>query len=132
MSEKFFEVDTEAFKKFLSELGFTQLDCPGEIVYVRHHHKSRSLMVKVYTTIPPRRKKARACGSDAVRIAAVFDNGIRDFGIGRFPRVYRRVPDHLMTKEEQQKFFFDRVLKRMRIAYKRCNDWLKAKKKNNL
>lgn len=124
MTEKFFEFNSEAFLDFLSSKGFKKIENSGEIVYARSHDKFPFLKIKIYTTISG--TSVRRSGSDAIRIVAIFDNGQRNFGIGKFPRIYRRAPEHLSI-EEKNKFLFERVLLRLREAYARCNQWLKEK-----
>lgn len=122
MSLRFVELDTIAFENFLATKGFIRTVVHNEVVYVRHHERFRHLMVKVYTTIRDDNRQTRQCGADAIRVAAVFDNETRSFGIGAFPRVFRSAPVDLPETARQQ-YVFDRVLLRMRMAYKRCTDW---------
>jgi len=122
MAEKFFAIDPQALIRFLESCGFKQLDIPGEKVYVRHHHACQHLMVKVYTTITSM-GVIRECGADAIRVCAIFDNGERNFGVGKFPPIHRKAPDDLST-EEKHKILFGRVYEKMRDAYKRCNEWV--------
>lgn len=129
MSDRFVTLDKEAFEKFLLEKGFTKTETTNEVVFVRKHHKVPELQVKVYTSIAVGRKQSRECGDDAIRVVAVWDNGQRSFGVGKFPRVYRTAPLD-MTDSERQQHVFDRVLVRMREAYARCNEWIKQHKQS--
>lgn len=124
MSETYFEMDSKAFEDFLKSCGFTRTVQHNEVVYFRLHHKLPHLMVKIYTTISDNSQTSRSRGADAIRIVAVFDNGERSFGVGKFPRVYRRAP-HDLSQADKQKLLHERTYNRMRDAYARCNEWLK-------
>lgn len=124
MANIYTELNAAAFENFLQSHGFQRVDTRTEIVYIRRHHRYQHLIVKVYTSLSPDASIARSCGSDAIRVVAIFDNGQRSFGVGKFPRVYRSAP-HDLSFEDRQAYVFNKALERMRDAYARCNEWLK-------
>lgn len=128
MSERFVKLDSVTFFAFFTAHGFERLpktrNSGEEVVFIRRHNHNRNLMVKVYSSVKDGAGEARACGADAIRIVAIFDNGQRSFGVGKFPRIYRTAPPD-MEDDERQVHVQKRVLDRMREAYARCNEWLK-------
>lgn len=123
MAEKYFELEPTELENFLKGLGFERTTQHREVVYVRRHHICPTLFVKIYTSISTE-NQVRERGSDAIRICSVFDNGEKSFGVGAFPRIYRKAGEHL-TKEEKTSLLFDRIRVRLREAYARCNEWSK-------
>lgn len=123
MADKYYAFNPDNFENFLASKGFGPTNHHYEIVYVRRHHKCPHLFVKVYTTISVDRG-TRASGADAIRVVAIFDNGQRSFGVGKFPKIYRKAPEEI-SEAEKQNLLFERVLVRMREAYARCNEWCK-------
>jgi hypothetical protein len=118
--QRFVEVNSERMEAFLQSKGFERTTFGDEVVYFRKHDKYPKLQVKVYTSIRIGSSAARGCGADAIRVVAIFDDGKKSFGVGKFPRVYR-------TGTEEG--VFERTLLRMKEAYQRCNDWLKIQRR---
>jgi len=112
----FVSVPAQAIEDFLKSKGFTRTLCRNEVVYVRAHDRCPDLKVKVYTSIRTGAGSARNCGKDSIKVCAVFDDGRRSFGVGRFPRVHRTGSTRAVL---------ERTLERMRAAYARCSQWLR-------
>ena len=119
MPNHYINLDAAKFETFLQSKGCHRLVMErhgDEVVYVRAHDKAKFLFIKIFTSIKEGETTARECGGDAIRVVCIFDNGTRNFGIGKFPRVYRTG-----SQEKVQ----ERTLDRMRDAYARLNEWLK-------
>jgi hypothetical protein len=108
------EVDSDQFKAFLVAQGFSESIAHNEVVFVKRYEAYPELMVKVFTSIKIGEDTARDCGSDAIRVVAVFDNNIKSFGIGKFARVYRTT---------SQESVHQRTLSRIEEAFARCKEW---------
>ncbi len=121
MTKRFVEVPTEAIENFLKEKGFVPEVQGREIVYAFKHLKNPSLFVKVYTSIRVGEEVARGCGSDAIRIVAIFNDGKRSFGIRKCQRVYRT---------GSVKLVLARLHERMQEAYGCLNEWRKKQRNN--
>lgn len=118
MPERYIEVDRTQFENFLSSKGFSQSIVNKEIVYSRPHADNQNLFVRVYTSISTDNSVARTVGSDAIRVVCVLDNGIKSYGIGKFPRVYRT---------GSQESVHARTYERILSAFQRCDEWLKER-----
>src|SRR5579863_4810867 len=116
MASRYIELDSAAFEEFLSSKGFERSVQCNEVVYSRAHNSCKWLRVKVYTSITDGQAIARSVGSDAIRVCAAFNNGKRNFGVSKQPRVYRTGSQSLIQS---------RTYQRMRDAYQSCTDWLK-------
>lgn len=116
MTKRFIEVDANDFEDFLKSKGFARAIQKEEIVYVMQHKRHPYLYIKVYTSLGVGDDVARECGSDCIRIVAIFDNGRKSFGLYKGQRVYRT------GSQEKVK---ERTLVRMRESYARCNEWMK-------
>lgn len=117
MTARYIELDAATFEQFLASKGFERSVQHNEVVYSRAHNNCKDLKVKIYTSITDGSSVARAGGGDAIRVCAVFANDIKSFGVAKQPRVYRTGSQELIQT---------RTLERMRAAYKRCSEWLKA------
>lgn len=115
----FVEVPADKMFDMLEAAGFSR--CEGrsrrEIVYARAHDLDPTLKVLVYTSIAADQATARACGSDAIRVAAIGERGERSWGIAKLPRIHRTG-----TVEG----VLERTLARMREAYARLNRFRKG------
>jgi hypothetical protein len=113
----FVSVPAETFFAFLSGKGFVR--CPDgrrsrrEVVYERTNHNDGRYKVLVYTSIATGRARARACGKDAIRVVAIFEDGKGySRGAAKTKRVFRTG-----TVEG----VLERTYQRMREAYAACN-----------
>jgi len=109
------EVNAASMEQMLQKCGFNRSTTGKEVVYIRRH-KNPNILIKVYTSIPLEASKARGCGKDAIRVVVIYDNGNRNFGIAKLPRVYRT---------GTEKDVLERTYKRMRDAYMLANKWNK-------
>ena len=116
MATHYVPVSREAIEGFLKSKHFERTVQRTEVVYVFRHLKNPSVVVKVYTSLRDGERLARGCGEDAIRVATVFDDGFKAFGVGRFPKVLR-------TGSEQS--VLDRVYSRIREAYLRGSDFIR-------
>jgi len=121
MTDRYIEIDSSQFETFLSDKGFVKSVQHHEVVFTRQHKNNPNIHIRVFTSIRAGQDQksqdtARARGTDAIRIAAFFDNGERSFGVYKGPRVYRT---------GSQEKVHERTLERMREAYQRCTDWIK-------
>jgi hypothetical protein len=116
MSNSFIEVPAADIEQFLSARGFTRTICYQEVVYERRLPLNTDVVIKVYTSIRVGRNVARGNGRDSIKVATVFQNSYKSFGIGRFPHVHRVGDvDGVLT----------RMLERICDALERGNQWVK-------
>ena len=108
-------VPAATIEEFCQSKGFSRTVQGNEVVYVRSSRVNPDVKIKVYTSIRTGEAAARRRGKDSIKVCAVFDDGRRSFGIGRFPRVHR-------TGSPQA--VLDRVLDRLRKAAARANEWI--------
>lgn len=105
------------FFEMLALAGFNHydLDSPDrEIVFYRQHTFNPDYIVKVYTGFS--QVQQRGCGKDAIRVCAVY----KDSGLCKLPRVYR-TGKPMASDEDNQVALQERVLSRMRDAWRACN-----------
>jgi hypothetical protein len=128
MSPRFVEVSSEKLEGFLVSKGFRRDVQSHEVIYIRDHHIDSNVKVKVYTTLSVGARQARSCGSDAIRVVTIFDNGRgKSFGVGKFPKLLRTAPAGL-SDEARVQVLLDRLYERMREAYARANEFVKESK----
>jgi hypothetical protein len=108
-------VPAQAIEDFCEAKGFTRTTQRNEVVYVRASRRNPDVKIKVYTSIRAGRSTARGNGKDSIKVCAVFDNGRKSFGIGRFPRVHRTGSTEAVLA---------RVLERLMAAAARANEWI--------
>jgi hypothetical protein len=108
-------VAADKIEDFLKAKGFSRSVYYNEVVYSRDHDENPNIKIKVYTSIRVGQTVVRGCGADSIKICTVFDDGQTRRGVGKFPHVLR-------VGSEQE--VLDRMLGRMRQAYKRGSDWL--------
>jgi len=108
-------VPAQTIEDFLSSKGFSRTVQYKEVVYVRASQRNPDVKIKVYTSIRVGRSSARARGKDSVKVCAVFDNGRKSFGVGKFPRVHRTGSPEAVL---------ERVLERIMQAAARANEWI--------
>jgi hypothetical protein len=113
------EVPAERLRKELTDHGFELLVPVGrEEVYARRHHRDRSFVVKVYSSIARGAGTARSCGSDAIRVVVVRETTDgRIVGIWKGTRIHRSGSVDAVIK---------RMLDRMREGYGFVNERLKG------
>jgi len=116
MASRYVEVRREIIEGFLQSKHFERSVQATEVVYLFRHLKDPRVLVKVYTSLRVGSRYTRRCGEDAIRVATVYDDGQRSFGVGRFPKVLR-------TGSEQ--LILDRVYSRIREAYLRGSDFIR-------
>lgn len=112
---RYVAVPASDIENFLQSKGFHRTTHCSEVVYIRKHSKDPRILVKVYTSIRAGEQLVRRSGADAIKVAAVYDDGRKSFGVGRFPRILRTGSTEAVLK---------RMLQRMRDAYARCNEWV--------
>lgn len=116
MAARYVVVSRETIEDFLRSKHFERTVQATEVVYVFRHQRDPRVVVKVYTSIRDGARNARGRGEDAIRVATVFDDGQRSFGVGKFPKVLR-------TGSEQ--LILDRVYSRVREAYLRGSRYIR-------
>ncbi len=110
----FVQLDANAFTTFLADKGFTRTQSNDEVVYWKRAECNPDLMIKVYTSISLDSARARACGSDAIRVCCIFFARGKDFGICKLPRCHRTT-----SLESIQ----ERVLLRINEAEAKAKEW---------
>ncbi len=115
---QYVEMDKNSFLSYLNFHKFIQdVNAYGnELVYKRYSSRNPNVVIKVYTSIA-KSGTQRTNGNDSIKVAVVFDNGKRAFGIGKFPPVFR------VTDTDS---IIDRVHSRILDATKRANEWIDA------
>jgi len=116
MTSRYVEVSRETIEGFLRSKHFERTVQATEVVYVFRHRRNPRVLVKVYTSLRDGARTVRGCGEDAIRVATVFDDGQRSFGVGKFPKILR-------TGSEQ--LILDRIYSRIREAYLRGSDFIR-------
>jgi len=112
----FVQVDPQALFSALESCGFARcISNHSEVSYERKH-KNDNFKIIVFTSITEDSKKARGCGSDAIRVIAIQRN-VK--GKLYSKRVYR------VTSQET---VIERTIERAREAYKAINEILKGGK----
>ena len=116
MASRYVVVSRETIEEFLRSKHFERTVQVTEVVYVFKHQRDPRVVVKVYTSLRDGARNARGRGEDAIRVATVFDDGQRSFGVGKFPKVLRTGSEQLVL---------DRVYSRIREAYLRGSDFIR-------
>ena len=137
MAAEFVEIPALAFEQRLLAAGFEpDLDARGnEVVYRRAHARCKHLSVKIYTTLPQRGAVARECGTDAIRVVAVFEKkpsyeGERHVSFGIFKsRPVHRSGSPKLAPEARIAAVLERTIERAREAYAACNEHCKGDKR---
>lgn len=116
MSTSFVPVPAATLEGFLRSLRFERTVRYNEVVYERRSARNPSVVMKVYTSIRQGDSLVRASGKDAIRVCVVFDDGVRSFGIGKFPpvprvhsvdSVLRRLRERLVAASERGREWMD-------------------------
>jgi hypothetical protein len=111
----FVAVPAEKLEGFLQSEQFSRTVQGNEVVYVRKSARNPDVQLKVYTSIRVGQTSVRAAGKDAIRVCAVFDNGRKSFGVGKFSPVLRVASvESVLT----------RLKERLNEAKKRANEWI--------
>jgi hypothetical protein len=116
MASRYVVVSRESIEGFLRSKHFERTVQATEVVYLFRHRRDPRVVVKVYTSLRVGARTARGRGEDAIRVATVFDDGQRSFGVGKFPKILR-------TGSEQ--LILDRMYSRIREAYLRGSDFIR-------
>jgi len=92
MTSRFVDVPAAAIRERLAEAGFALLPASrGEEVYTRTHKVDARYTIKVYSSIQRGADAARGCGTDAIRVVALFTPRDKTYPIFKSARVYRRM-----------------------------------------
>jgi hypothetical protein len=113
------EVPADAIESFLQEKGFSCYVQNQEVVYERAHNEDPAVKVLVYTSIRTGDVQARRRGKDSIKVCTVVKGRQKTYGIGKFPRIHRTGSPEAVL---------DRMLQRMREAYKRGTQWIREQK----
>jgi hypothetical protein len=114
-------VPAATIEDFLQAKGLERSVYYNEVVYTQTHGDNPNVKIKIYTSIRVGQAAVRACGADSIKIATVYDDGAKRFGVGKFPHVLR-------VGSEQE--VLDRITERMAAAYKRGSEWLSQQQTN--
>lgn len=123
MAATYVEVPAADFEARLQAAGFTREIQGSEVVYRRVHARCQHLSVKIYTSLPANGGDVRACGSDAIRVVAVFEKAGTEarraisFAIYKGKRVHRAGSIEAVLT---------RTIDRAREAYAACNEFCKG------
>lgn len=115
MGASYVEVPAQAIEGLLAGMKFERKVQREEVVYERRSSRNPDVVMKVFTSIRVGRSAVRGCGKDSIKVAVVFDNGRKQFGIGRFSPVFR------VASVES---VLSRLRERMVEATKRANEWI--------
>jgi hypothetical protein len=119
VSARFVAVPASAIRERLAAAGFHLIPSPsGEEVYERSHDRDARYTVKVYSSIHRGAAEVRECGSDAIRVVAIFADS-------KFHWPARVVPIFKATRVHRAgtvDAVLDRMIERAREAYAACND----------
>ena len=115
MANHFVAVPADVLEKWLSDQKFERTVQFREVVYVRKSTRNPDVQLKVYTSVKDGQAQVRNAGKDAIRVCAVFDNGARSFGVGKFNPIMR------VTSVES---VLSRLKERLMEAAKRANEWI--------
>jgi hypothetical protein len=120
---RYVEVPAAPMRAMLEEAGFTPGRMGREVTYTRVHAMDPRLSVTVYTSLSVDGASVRACGTDAIRVVALFTWENRNSTPttrrkGLFARRVYRVTSIQSVLE--------RTLDAMREAYKACNEYRKT------
>ncbi len=118
MSARFVEVPAAAIRERLVAAGFRLIDAPGgEEVYERAHDKDARYTVKVYSSIQRGAAEVRDCGTDAIRVVALYtDTRFRWPGVPA--PIFKATRVHRAGSVEA---VLDRMIERAREAYAAIN-----------
>lgn len=118
MSARFVQVPAAAIRERLAAAGFRLLPATvGEEVYERPHDRDARYTVKVYSSIQRGAAEVRDCGTDAIRVVALFtDTRFRWPGVS--VPVFKATRVHRAGSVEA---VLDRMVERAREAYAAIN-----------
>jgi len=118
VSARFVAVPSATIRQRLAAAGFHLLPASsGEEVYERAHDKDARYTVKVYSSIQRGAGEVRDCGTDAIRVVAIFADS-------KFSWPAREVPIFKATRVHRAgsvEAVLDRMIERAREAYAACN-----------
>lgn len=119
MTARFVQVPAAAIRSRLAAAGFRLVPATsGEEVYERTHDRDTRYTVKVYSSIQRGAEEVRDCGTDAIRVVAIFADS-------RFHWPAREVPIFKGTRVHRAGTVdgvLDRMIERAREAYGACNE----------
>jgi hypothetical protein len=123
MGTTYVQVPSEDIINFLANKGFHPVNLTDgrgnpykEWVYERAHNENPAVRVRVFTSVSKGQTTVRKRAKDSIKICTVVVGRNKTFGIGKFPRVHR-------TGSSEK--VLDRMLQRMRAAYRRGTDWIR-------
>lgn len=108
-------VPAATIEGFLQAKGLERSVYYNEVVYTQTHGDNPNIKIKVYTSIRTGQAVVRGNGQDSIKVAAIYDDGAKRFGVGKFPHILR-------VGSEQE--VLDRIQERLNAAYKRGSEWL--------
>jgi len=118
VSARFVAVPSAAIRERLAAAGFRLVPSQGgEEVYERAHDRDGRYTIKVYSSIQRGAAEARASGTDAIRVVAIFADR-------RFSFPAREVPIFKATRVHRAgtvDAVLDRMIERAREAYSAIN-----------
>lgn len=118
MSARFVQVPASAIRQRLAAAGFhLLLAMSGEEVYERAHDRDARYTVKVYSSIQRGAEEARECGTDAIRVVALFSDAKFQWP-PRVSPIFKATRVHRTGSVEA---VLDRMVERAREAYAACN-----------
>ena len=115
----FVPVPASAIRQRLAAAGvrLAQVDHGYEEVYDRAHDKDARYSVRVYSSIQQGSEGVRDCGSDAIRVVALFADS-RFHYPPRTEAIFKATRVHRTGSVEA---VLDRMIERAREAYAACN-----------
>jgi hypothetical protein len=118
VSARFVPVPAAAIRDRLAAAGFRLLSADhGEEVYERAHERDSRYTVKVYSSIQRGATEVRDCGSDAIRVVALFADSQFHYP-ARIVPIFKATRVHRTGSVEA---VLDRMVERAREAYAACN-----------
>jgi len=119
VSARFVQVPAAAIRERLAAAGFALLPAThGEEVYERKHDRDGRYCVHVYSSIQRGAEEARASGTDAIRVVALFADTAHQWPAKSWP-IFKGTRVHRCGSVEA---VLDRMIERAREAYAACNE----------
>ncbi len=123
---RFVEVPARAIRARLEAAGFTETVFFNEVVFIRVHARCRHSEVKVYTSLSVDAGEARAVGTDAIRVVAIYERLTPNRTKPFVKVLYKGKRVHRTGTVEG---VLDRLIERAREAYGAINEAMKAPEK---
>ena len=112
---EYIDVPAADIENYLQGKKFVRTVQGTEVVYIKRSTVDPGLMIKVYSSITDGQSSARSTGRDSIKVCCVFDDGVRSFGVGKFPPVFR------VTSVQS---VLERLDLKIKEAAVRARDWL--------